>query len=233
MCIYRIRNSLSPRIIGKTYPQVEKVIIPTTWDDPNYIGNYIFEKPNENVLVPKAVLSSKSKLTDLISAASVGLTTNLLISDRLKILIENSKNSGIIFFKTTLIHPKIQNEIPYWILHSFDSAYEILDLQQSSFSLVNDEIAMNVKAPINFHSSEQIRRRYKDIYDKAFRNPPESEYLIIDKIIFKEKAEIDFFSLRNILNGGIGYYVSEDLKTEMEKEGCTGMVFRKPNEPYP
>jgi hypothetical protein len=33
--------------------------------------------------------------------------------------------------------------------------------------------------------------------------------------------------------GGVGFFVSEKLKNEIENAGCTGMVFTSPNDVYP
>ena len=131
MTYYRIKESIDKKIIGK-YPQVEEVIIPTTWEDPAFIGCYTNTRAPRNVLVPKAILNKTSKVTDLVSGVAVGLARNLLVSDELKFLLEVSNYYGVDFFETSL---KVFNaeELSYWIVHPYKSYYEALDLEKSSF----------------------------------------------------------------------------------------------------
>lgn len=62
---------------------------------------------------------------------------------------------------------------------------------------------------------------------------PIGQFIQIDKVFFKENLDVDFFALRNVGKSGTGYFVSERLKDKIEKEGCTGIVFKEPNEIYP
>jgi hypothetical protein len=53
--------------------------------------------------------------------------------------------------------------------------------------------------------------------------------LVIENIVLRSDIFVDFFVLSPVY-GGIGYFVSEDLKIEMEKLGCTRIVFKEPND---
>jgi hypothetical protein len=47
------------------------------------------------------------------------------------------------------------------------------------------------------------------------------------------KKQLPDFFILNYIEGGVGYFVSESLKIEIEKKGCSGIVFTEPNERYP
>lgn len=51
------------------------------------------------------------------------------------------------------------------------------------------------------------------------------EIVTIDNILLKDDIKDDFFILRHV-EGGIKYIVSENLKQEIEEEGCSGIEFR-------
>src|SRR3954468_21411083 len=102
MNFLRLRHSSHSKEIGK-FPQVAKGEIPTTWDDPNYIGSYGLPNDAHKVLTPTGLLLyKKARLTHLLSSAFAGISGNLLISERLKIIIENSRYLGLHFFPTTV-----------------------------------------------------------------------------------------------------------------------------------
>ena len=60
----------------------------------------------------------------------------------------------------------------------------------------------------------------------------DGKFLIISKLIFDATNVVDFFVVKYI-TGGVGFFVSERLKKEIETEHCTGIVFTEPNERYP
>ena len=53
---------------------------------------------------------------------------------------------------------------------------------------------------------------------------------MINHIEVDENLAPDFFSLTSVLDGGIGFFVSEKLKFEIEAAGCTGILFKALNE---
>ena len=65
------------------------------------------------------------------------------------------------------------------------------------------------------------------------KDPYDRDFLSVKKVALKEDIDVDFFPLRSVEYGGIGYYVSERLKNAIEKAGCTGMRFFEINQRYP
>lgn len=228
MNFYRLYLSFDPKVTG-VFPQVQNLNFPTTWDSPKALGSLYFQKASREVEIPKANLHSRAKQTDLMSVSHFA---NLLLSSKLKILFEKHKIYGIEFLETTL---KVKNieKIGFWFSNLYQLGYKFLDLEQSTFNIVTDVLKMIPLKEVNFHNDKEVEEYYKkdrqDVLNKGMVHHP----LVITKVVIKPDADIDFFALRTVLNGGIGYYVSENLKTEIEKEGCTGIVFRKLNEPFP
>jgi hypothetical protein len=63
---------------------------------------------------------------------------------------------------------------------------------------------------------------------------PKHRPLVIKKISFKVDGKIcDFFSIAGMIYGGYGFFVSGKVKDEIQNTGCTGIVFKEPNEKYP
>lgn len=53
--------------------------------------------------------------------------------------------------------------------------------------------------------------------------------ILIDQIVIKLNVSEHLFALRKV-HSGIGYYVSEKLRAEIESAGCTGLGYLDPNE---
>ena len=48
--------------------------------------------------------------------------------------------------------------------------------------------------------------------------------LFIDKVVFNSRIDYSFCSIERVA-AGVGYFVSEKLKEEIELAGCTGIEF--------
>jgi hypothetical protein len=228
---YRIRHSIITKNIGRKYPQVERVLIPTTWEDPLFIQSFVGKEAPLNVLLPTPILYKSSKVTDLISAATVGLSLNLLVSDKLFSILKNSKSFGIQFFRIHLLE-NTGIKHTYWIVHPYNSYYEILNLRDSEIGYYRDMQYTKLIRLIKAFDFISLRKEINDFMNREINDISIDENLCIRHISFNEKSDIDFFALQHV-TGGIGYYISERLKSEIEKTGCTGIVFKEPNEQYP
>lgn len=230
MIFFRIRHSIDGKIIGRKYPQVEKVFIPTQWDDKLFIQSYVNREAPSNVLLPSPVLYKSAKVTDLLSASAVGLSLNLLISNRLKKIIEASSTLGIQFFHVDIVH--LNNEYSYWILHPYNFLYEQLYLEKSTIGYYKDLSIKNLDHSFKPEDAFALAKEI-DQYDNALNlDIHGNKFLFISEIVFKTSHTADFFPLRCI-SGGTGFFVSQKLKTKIEGENCTGIVFTQPNEVYP
>lgn len=223
MQYFLFENSSNTKIVGTVWPQSQGVYI-TNVESPNFIDNAApaYSKIDRDVERPMARLRKKSvKLTDFLSIVGMGFINNFLLSDRLKKIIEQSKNIGFQFLDTKVFSFSGNEEYAYWILNSYVFFPEYVDYNQST--LWTDSFDGKEKEWIHCES-------YEDYQQKSSLYAPRKIYL--DKIAFREREiEYDFFALNNTY-GAMSYYVSERLKDAIESTGCTGMEFIKPNEIY-
>src|SRR5687768_17397204 len=101
---FRLEHALGPEA-GKTYPQSQQVHHEHFDAELPQIKNYgtgsIWPA---NISIPCPVLDRKAKRTDLISCSSV-FSSRLVISGKMKEVIENYRQAGIQYFKTSLLTP--------------------------------------------------------------------------------------------------------------------------------
>lgn len=217
MKYYIIRESLNLKIVGK-YPQsIDTKHNCHVWDEPKFIEHHELMPINFDPIISNAILNSKSKLTDLISPPGIGFTRKLLISGKLKNIIQkDSNNDSIKFFESHLLyHDSIIND--YWILYATKENNDYLNFEKSEILLmegVSDEIEkLNIKtfSDYSFMKKNIEERGYP--YNIFIKN-----YEILDN-------PYNFLVL-NKVSGGVHYLVSEKLKKEIEDAGCTGIEFQ-------
>jgi len=219
MKCYRIRHSLKDT--GRKFPQVE------TWrgdfnvSDSNYIGNSdnYLKKINGTAILPELLLYKSAKLTDLISSSFMGTGDGLILSEKLYKIISNYSGHNQQFFKIKIHHKDIESD-NYWYLHPSSTNNDLIDFFESEVWELDSLVKNKRKF---FTTSEEFENETKiGKYPKM---------LTIDKYVIKNNFP-DFFVL-NFIEGGIGFFVSENLKNDIEKAGCTGIAFTEPNERYP
>lgn len=210
-------------------PQISNGIYPTTSDSPNALGMLLFEKSSANTEVPKGELNRKSKLTDLMSVSF--LSCKSVVSNRLKVLFDQKRQLGIEFLPTSIFN---KNEIfNCWIINPFLSDFSFLDVGNTEF-VYTDAMGKKDIEKVKFENIEGFLFAYEqNKKDMICIGYPNYRPLIMKKNEFIENCDIDFFSLAPIAYGGIGFFVSENFKKEIEDAGCTGIVFTAPNKRYP
>lgn len=218
MKYYVIRVSLNKKDIG-TYPQVVHAKHNChVWDNPKFVDKVNFQKINYEPITSNAILEKKAKLTDLISSNGVGFTLKLLISDKLKNIIEVYANKKCQFFKAPVIF-KDDFVYGYYLLHPYNFAYENVNFEGSSFIL-------RKKKNGGGNQDEKVNVSTFEDFQKVLSNKKKEGYqkFCIDRIKLKPDINEDFFVLRYV-EGGIKYIVSEKLKKEIENLECTGIEF--------
>ncbi len=223
MNFYSIQNSLSQKILGH-YPQVKSIHYNCdVWDEPKFIEHIHFEKVTFEPIIANAILNKKSKQTDLISTLSaIGFSKKLLLSEKLKQILQSNRKTDMQFFKSPIIQNNSFVE-DYWILNLFKFNMEFIDFTKS-------EISYSRKAD-NYSTSYSTIKEYLKIDNKDQFEIKKSEALkrqetiSIEKLsLMKENVDEDFFMINNVF-GGL-YYVSENLKKEIEDAACTGIEFQ-------
>lgn len=186
------------------------------WEEPMFIGNVYNEKINFEPYLLDIELFSNSKINDLIMDGGP-VATKLVMSSKLKSILERFRKTDIQFFSINVLR---KNEVynNYWILNMYGCNEEYIDYENSKVILRKKKkeggthlILIDVKDICNFEIE----------IDKAQVN---LESLYIENLALKNVEE-DFFMFRYV-EGGVGYFVSEKLKKEIEEAGCTGIEFQ-------
>lgn len=183
--------------------------------NPKFIGNIHYEKVDFLPVPVNPILFAKANTTDLIEGGGM-LSGKLLISTNLKSLLER-KDFGVQYFQNSVIQ-KDKEILDYWVVNPY---------------LTKNEL-------INFENAEVIKNKKKIAggTEKVILTVTNLEQLNLEKTIASEKLESvtitkfslgvaieDFFAVRHV-TGGIAYIVSENLKSEIEDKGCTGIEFQ-------
>lgn len=218
MKYYIINNSLNLEIIGN-YPQsINAKNNCHVWDEPRFIEHHELAPINFDPIVSNAILHKKSKLTDLISVVGMGFTRKLLLSNKLKEILEKKNNEfQVQFFQSPIIYKDdlISN---YWIANSAKSYSKFIDIKKSTLLIrKRKEEGGTYLENIYFES-------FNDFISYIIKNELEGK-IFFSKICMNSNFKNDFFAL-NYVEGGIKFLVSEKLKNEIENVGCTGIEFQ-------
>lgn len=219
MSYYILQESGNLKIIGK-YPQTKDIQYNCdVWNEPKFIGQIHFEKVDFEPIIANAILHPKSKQTDLIDANSaMGFSNKLLISGKLKTILEKNRKNGMQFFKSPIIQNNLLAE-DYWILNMYEFNNDYVDFLNSKI-LLEEITSENINSLyLSINSLEDYEMKIEEIRGKKGCN------LRIEKLVLStDKINNDFFMIRHSFSGI--YFVSEKLKQEIENAGCTGVEFQ-------
>ena len=199
MKYFRIKESIDIKEIGNTYPQIQDAEYTcNTFEDENFIENIGYKKIDFIPKLPIGKLHKKAKLTDFLSAAPDGYTRRLVISNKLKNRLPDTGNYQLF---STKIKLNKNNRIDYWLLNPINFYHENIDYNHTEFYLVES----------SFSKGEKLGHPYQ---------------LRMRKLKLNKNNGLDFIIINKIL-GGVTYFVSDNLKKKIEKEGITGLVFEE------
>lgn len=218
MKYFAIESSLDEKLMGKI-PQVKEFIHHCHVDnEPKFIDRFIFEKIEIQPILSNVVLEPKAKQTDFIDCyGDIGFLSGYLISNKFKNILDEFNCYGFQFFETYVIqnNQKFDN---YWQTNKYDFPYQYIDFERTSFLFKDRDVNKNVITKVmNFKNAYEFKSLANQV-----RYP---KWIFFEDIFFTEEMDLDFFSLRHT-DGAHKGIVSESLKTEIEKEGLTGIEFR-------
>ncbi len=223
MNYYSLQNTLNKKIKG-FYPQVKDVkYYCHIWDTPNFMGNIHFEKFPSNVILATPILDKKSNLTDLIEIWHVGFNLKLLLSGKLKNILEKYIDTKLGEFINCPIIKEGVEYTDYWIFNGYSFNQEYIDFQNSliKYEKHADDFETTYNTKIIFLSLGS----FKEFEDYVNIAQEKAELITIEKLVLKEdKIKEDFFMLNYVFGGK--YFISEKLKQEIEDAGCTGIEFQ-------
>lgn len=211
MDYYRIEYSTVEREVGSTFPQSHTAKHPIQVEDPRHLWKQDIGKFPENVCIPEPVLHPDAVLTDLVSSVVTG--TRLIISDKLKSLLE----SHIVAGECEFLHVPvtyIDKDYSYWMLNPIVFRMELINYSASEIWLTE----------FGFSKLNRINIKDYSAFAEWISILESPRGISITKLGFLADTKQDFIQLRYV-TGGIGYYVSEKLKMEIEKAKCTGLRF--------
>ncbi|WBX96183.1 imm11 family protein [Chryseobacterium gambrini] len=167
--------------------------------------------------------NKKASLTDLIEIWNVGFNLNLLLSGKLKNIIEKyiDKKKGE-FINCPIIKDGIEYT-DYWLFNGYNFNQEYIDFQNSliKYEKQADDFETSYNTKMIFLSVNSLEEfeKYVDVAKEK------AEIITIEKLTLKENSIPDeFFMLRYVFSGI--YFISEKLKKEIEDAGCTGIEFQ-------
>lgn len=213
MNYYRIEHSINEQEVGRTFPQSHTARQELHLDDPRNLSKQELGKLLLDVFIPEPVLHSNAVLTDLVSTVNLG--TRLVISQRLKQLLEQYQNKGDCEFLPILVH-HINITSKYWLLNPVIFRMDI----------VNFELSAIWSTELGFRKLNRTRINDYPDFLTMVNSTVWPKGIMIEKVVLMEDSGFDFVILRYV-DGGIGYYVSETLRDEIKKAGCTGLGFTK------
>jgi len=223
MNYYFLKNTLSAKAKGY-YPQVKDVkYYCDICNTPNFIGNIHFKKFPDDVILATPILDKKANLTDLIEIWHVGFNLNILISGKLKKILEKyiGKDKGEFINCPIIKNDKEYSD--YWIFNGCSFSQELIDFQNSliKYEKQADDFKTTYETKMVFLSIDNLNE-FEGYIKVALEK---TEVVTIEKLALNE-SEIteDFFMLRYVFSGM--YFVSDKLKQEIEEAGCTGIEFQ-------
>lgn len=215
MKYYYIRNSLNKKVIGH-YPQVKEVKYNChVWNDPLFIDRFHFVKITVQPIVANAIIYAKAKLTDLIDSSSMGFTSKLLISDKLKSILESKRATGMQFFKSSVFRDGNEFE-KFWVLHTYEFNMEYINFSKSKIIVRIKKKQGGTELKIVEVSSMEEFLKLTEFHKQKM------EIVSIENICLNSDVKEDFFFIKTAGQ----YIVSEKLKEEIEEVGCTGIEFQ-------
>jgi hypothetical protein len=218
MNYFAIEGSMNTKIVGKIPHTKEVIHNCNVWDEPRFIDRMFFRKIEGIPIMSNAVLFPKAKLTDFIVTYGMGFGHgSMLISDKLKNILDEFNVLGLQYFKTFLIHKNEKKE-NYWQTHISNLAYEYIDFDKTIFLL--KEYCLDGSVNIQ---ELQIANLNDFLIMTQTLEPP--KMLFIKSFNFNKKMNLDYFALRYTEDCHYGI-VSEKLKGEIESQNITGIEFR-------
>ncbi len=220
MQFFKLNLSTDPKIIGRRFPQIHDIISPEEYDRESENSIYrisSWEEITSDLNVPDFILHGHSKRTDIVS----GVSYMLLISNRLKELVESHSLPRSQVFETSIIARG--KKYSYSLFYLPDNSYQFIDFARSTFALVPFGRPVATHFP-EINSLEEFESWVKK-YPYLVKSNPHRLKVIVDKLVFDiDKIPYDMFRIIGPFSPQ-SYFVSERLKNAIEDKGFTGMDF--------
>jgi hypothetical protein len=207
MKYYQLSHSTVTEEVGMTYPQSQTARESLPVNHPQHLWQ---QKAGilQNVALPEPVVHPDAKLSDLLSTTA---TWRLVMSTKLKVILEKYIKEGQCQFLEMNVH-YLSEVNQYWILNPLHFNMELIDFSNSEIWLCGAGNTKIKKLEVNNITDFEKK-------SDTFNMP---ERVSITSVSFVPDITADFIQLRNAPSM---YYVSETLRNELIKQGCTGISF--------
>ena len=207
MKYYQLSHSTVTEEVGMTYPQSQTARESLPVDHPQHLWQ---QKAGilQNVALPEPVVHPDAKLSDLLSTTA---TWRLVMSTKLKVILEKYIKEGQCQFLEMNVH-YLSEVNQYWILNPLHFNMELIDFSNSEIWLCGAGNTKIKKLEVNNITDFEKK-------SDTFNMP---ERVSITSVSFVSDITPDFIQLRNAPSM---FYVSETLRNELIKQGCTGISF--------
>lgn len=202
--------------MGRLPQTKEEIYHCDVWNEQRFIEHVQFTKAEFEPIVANAVLYPNSNLTDLINISAVGFAKKLLISGKLKSILSSSRATGLEFFNAPIIR-KDNVLHDYWIVNVYEIDMRFIDFRKSDV-FITENVFTNIER-LNLKSLQDFLDKKEEVDKKGYPYG-----ILIERFELLPETDQDFFALLNV-GGGVKYIVSERLRKEIEKAGCTGLEF--------
>jgi hypothetical protein len=207
MKYYQLSHSTVEEEVGITYPQAQTTRESLPIDHPQHLWQQKAGILN-NVALPEPVVHSDAKLSDLLSTTA---TWRLVMSSKLKVILEKYIKEGQCQFLEMKVH-YLSEEYQYWMLNPLQFNMEVIDFSSSEICLCG---AGNTKI-------RELEIKNLTDFEKNSHTFHMPERVSITSVSFVPDITSGFIQLRNAPSM---FYVSETLRNDLIKEGCTGISF--------
>ena len=209
MKYYQLSHSTVTEEVGMTYPQSQTARESLSINHPQHLWQ---QKAGilKNVALPEPVVHPDAKLSDLLSTTA---TWRLVMSTKLKVILEKYIKEGQCQFLEMNVH-YLSEVNQYWILNPLHFNMELIDFSNSEIWLCGAGNTKIKKLEVNNITDFEKK-------SDTFNMP---ERVSITSVSFVSDITPDFIQLRNAPSM---FYVSETLRNELIKQGCTGISFKE------
>jgi len=212
---YCITHSMNTRIVGNFFQSENIAHNYENIENPKLLNNIYLEKIDFEPIVPIPILHKKAKFTDLLSCVNATSAGQLIISEKLKNIIEKNRRNGLQFFKTSVVKDNIVNG-NYFSMNMYQSSIDYIDFTKSKVSVrIRKKEGGTELVSIDVSTLDEFLNVVNYHKEKM-------EIVKIDNIYLNNNVSEDFFQL----DYSVKHVVSEKLKQEIEDAGCTGIEFQ-------
>ncbi|MDN3594934.1 hypothetical protein [Zunongwangia endophytica] len=216
--VYKIESSINQEEIG-IYPQIEEAIYNCDpLNDVQFIDNIGKKEISFEPKTAIGILNKDALLTDLLSAPIMGFSEKLLVSNKMKNILDNYIKDNFQSFKCKIkISPS--QIVDYWVLNPIKFNKQLIDYKKSEIYLMRGVLQKVKKINVSTY------KEFKAESIELLRNKDE---LINIKFVnlFLKPNDVPFFAIDNV-KGGFKYFISKEVKNIMIKSKITGVHFEK------